>query len=128
MADLLIVDDNVDLAELLDGLLRSEGYGTRVAHDGQAGLGALNERLPDAVLLDVDMPVLDGPGMVYRMLLEDCGKENIPIVLVSGAVTLDAVARAVGTPYVLTKPFTLGQLLPVVERALAERTPPRPPK
>jgi DNA-binding response OmpR family regulator len=126
MSDVLIVDDNVDLAELVELLLTSEGYRVRVAHDGEAGMLALAERLPDLVVLDVDMPVLDGPGMAYRMLVEDCGRETIPIVLLSGTTNLVAIGRRVGTPFLLSKPCEPEPLLAMVRRALTERTPPRP--
>ncbi len=124
MADLLIVDDNVDLAALIEMLLTGEGHRVRVAHDGEEGMRALDGRVPELVILDVDMPVLDGPGMAYRMLVEDCGRELIPIVLLSGTIDLAAVARRVGTPYVLPKPCDPERLLQTVARALVERTPP----
>jgi CheY-like chemotaxis protein len=126
MADLLIVDDNVDLAELLGDFFASEGHRVRIAHDGEAGMLELGVRLPDLVILDVDMPVLDGPGMAYRMLVENCGKERIPIVLLSGNPDLPAVARRVGTRYVLPKPCCPERLQSVVARSLVERASPRP--
>jgi CheY-like chemotaxis protein len=126
MADILVVDDNVDLAQLVELLLVSENHRVRVAHDGEAGMVALAAGLPDVVVLDVDMPVLDGPGMAYRMLVEDCGREMIPIVLLSGSVDLAAAARRVGTPFVLRKPSDPEWLLAMVRRALTERTPPSP--
>lgn len=126
MGDLLIIDDNVDIADLLEDMMLAEGHCVRVAHDGEAGLRALAERLPDLVLLDVDMPVLDGPGMAYRMMVEDCGKEQIPIVLISGTLDLPRIARTVGTPYHLPKPFDPDELLAVTGLALAERKPPIP--
>jgi CheY-like chemotaxis protein len=126
MADILVVDDNVELAQLVALVLMAEDHGVRVVYDGKAGLAALDEGFPDLVVLDVDMPVLDGPGMAYRMLVEDLGRELIPIVLLSGAVNLAAVARRVGTPYVLTKPCEPELLLAMVRRALTERTRPWP--
>ncbi len=127
MADLLIVDDDPDLAEVVQALLVAEGHRVRRAHDGEDGLRALFERLPELVVMDVDMPILDGPGMAYRMLVEDCGKETVPVVIVSGNINLPDIARRVGTPYALAKPFGPDQLLELLGRALAERTPPYPP-
>jgi CheY-like chemotaxis protein len=126
MADVLIVDDNPDIGELLELLLLSEGHSVRVAHDGLRGLQELDRRLPDLVLLDVDMPVLDGPGLAYRMLVENCGKETIPIILVSATFDLPDVARKVGTPYTLAKPFDAEALLRLLGRVLVERCPPTP--
>jgi CheY-like chemotaxis protein len=126
MADLVVVDDTVEITELLDALLRGEGHQVRTAGDGAEGMKVLAERLPDLVIMDVEMPVLDGPGMAYRMLVEDCGRESVPIVMVSGAANLPRIARRVGTRYLLAKPFEPEALLAVVARALAERSPPTP--
>jgi DNA-binding response OmpR family regulator len=126
MADLLIVDDDLDMGELLGEALAQQGHQIRIAYDGEAGLRELALRQPDAVLLDVEMPVLDGPGMAYQMLVRNCGLETIPVILLSGVVDLDRVAARVGTPYFLAKPYALGEVTALCDRALAERTPPAP--
>jgi DNA-binding NtrC family response regulator len=126
VADLLVVDDDVDVGDMLADVLREEGHTVRVARDGLHGLALLNERLPDAVLLDVEMPQLTGPQMAVRMFLHDCGQEAIPIVLQSGVKDIDAVAALVNTPYFLSKPFTVEDMFDLLGRALVERVPPRP--
>lgn len=126
MADLLIVDDNEEIASLLEIIMADAGHSVRTAYNGAEGLHALEERLPDLVVMDVEMPVLDGPGMIYRMLVEDCGKECLPVVLVSGASDLGQIGRRVGTPYVLAKPFDPLALIDLTARALRERLPPTP--
>jgi DNA-binding NtrC family response regulator len=126
MADLLVVDDDADVADSMAELLMDEGHVIRIAHDGKQGLTRLAERIPEAVLLDVEMPVLTGPEMAIKMFLDDCGQEEIPIVLISGVKNLAAVAARVGTPYFLSKPFAVDVLLRLIGRALVERVPPRP--
>jgi CheY-like chemotaxis protein len=126
MADLLIVDDDGDVADVLGELLGGEGHSIRIAHDGLEGIGRLKEGLPDAILLDVDMPRLTGPEMAYRLFLRDAGEEKIPIVLLSGKIDLPRVADAVGTPYFLCKPYDWARLLALLDRVLVERTPPHP--
>jgi DNA-binding NtrC family response regulator len=126
MADVVVVDDDEDVAWALEQLLELAGYTVRVAHDGEAGLRLLQERLPDLVVLDVEMPVLDGPSMAYRMFVHNCGLENIPIVLISGVFDLRGVAARVGTPYFTAKPFDTMEILKLVNRALTERALPRP--
>jgi DNA-binding NtrC family response regulator len=122
---LLIVDDDLDVCWILQQHLELHGYAVAVAHNGVEGLARSKERRP-AIVLDVEMPVLDGPGMSYRLLLEDAGLEKVPIVLMSGYHDLRAIARRVGTPYAIGKPFDVAGLLGLIERAIAERTPPRP--
>ena len=126
MADLLVVDDDGDLREALAAILVSLGHIVRIACHGEEALDLLDQRLPDAVLLDVEMPVLDGPSTAYRMLVNDLGKENVPIILLSGVLDLHLVAAKVGTPYFLGKPYSFEALLPVLERALTERCAPHP--
>jgi FixJ family two-component response regulator len=77
-------------------------------------------------LLDVDMPVLSGPGMAHQMLLHDAGEEGIPILLVSGRGDLSKVAEQMGTPYFLAKATPgYGQaLFRILDQALRERRAP----
>jgi DNA-binding NtrC family response regulator len=125
MANLLLVDDDGDLVELLADQLRSEGHEVGTASNGEEGLEALRTPpLPDAVVLDVDMPILGGPGMAHQMLLHDAGQEMIPIILVSGKTDLAEIAKKMGTSYFLRKPCDLIAFLGLVDRALHERTPP----
>jgi CheY-like chemotaxis protein len=129
MANVLIVDDDSDTVELTTELLQSAGHRIRTGYNGEDGLRSLDTGpLPDCVLLDVDMPVLSGPGMAHRMLLHDAGEERIPILLVSGRSDLREVAGRVGTPYFLAKasPDYGAVLLEILERALRERQSPAP--
>jgi DNA-binding response OmpR family regulator len=127
VTEVLIVEDNADISESLECLLTFEGYGVRSAPHGEAGLSALDDRLPDVVLLDVDMPVLDGPGMAYRMFVVNCGREKVPIVLCSAIPRLSDIAARVGTPYYIGKPPDPDKLLSMIARAAEERIAPRPP-
>lgn len=126
MASILVLDDNEDLASVMEALLEAEGHEVRVAHDGEAGLRLLEDRVPDVVITDVEMPHLDGPSMAYRMFVHNCGMEQIPIILVSGAADLAAIAKRVGTPYVLAKPYSIECLIETLARALSERKAPVP--
>jgi DNA-binding NtrC family response regulator len=122
----VLVDDDEDVAWVLQQLLEIAGHTVRVAHDGEQGLLLLQQRLPDLAVLDVEMPLLDGPSMAYRMFVHNCGLENIPIVLVSGVFDLPRVAACVGTPYFSAKPFDTAHMMSLVHRALTERALPRP--
>jgi DNA-binding NtrC family response regulator len=126
MADVVVVDDDEDVAWLLQEFLESQGHAVRTAHDGEEGLELLRERLPDLAVVDVEMPKLDGPSMAYRMFVHNVGLENIPIVLVSGVFDLRRLATRVGTPYFLSKPFDTEDLDKLTRRALTERGLPRP--
>jgi DNA-binding NtrC family response regulator len=123
---MLIIDDDLDSADALSEIMRAEGHDVRVGYNGQDGLRLARERIPDIALLDVEMPILDGPGMAYEMFLRDMGLERVPVVFISGVANLREVAASAGTPYFLGKPYRYEQVVALVGRALAERVTPHP--
>jgi len=126
MADVLVVDDDVDVSEALEELLRDEGHVVRVAHDGVEGMAALDERRPDLVLLDLEMPRLSGSAMAYRMFLHNAGWEHIPLILLSGRMDVKEIAATLGTEYYLAKPYSFTHVLDLIARATREHAAPRP--
>lgn len=97
----------------------------RSASSGENGLQALQAApLPDLLVLDVDMPVLGGPGMAHKMLLHDAGEERIPILLMSGREDLPKIAAQMGTRYFLQKPAEAARFLEMLDRALREHAAP----
>jgi DNA-binding NtrC family response regulator len=126
MTDILIVDDDADLARTLAEVLELYGHSTRLAFNGEEGLGAMAQRPPDLILLDIEMPVLDGPSMAYKILVHDAGMERIPIIVSSGYSDIEQVAARMGTPYAVKKPCTVDDLIQVVDRATRERRAPQP--
>ncbi len=128
MADLILVDDDPDIAETLSEFLRDQGHRVRIAANGVEGVQLFDEGFPDVVLLDVEMPVLDGPRMAQRMFQKNRGREQVPILFISGAADLSRIAARVGTPYYLPKPFSLDSLTQVLGRALRERAAPTYPE
>ncbi len=80
---ILVVDDNVDAAESLAMLLRTEGHDVRVAHDGPAALAAIDADPPDLVFLDIGMPVMSGYEVAQR-LRQRPGLQNLQLVAMTG--------------------------------------------
>lgn len=128
MANVLIVDDDPQVAKMSARALSAKGHRVDTAVTGEDGLRVLKHRepLPDCVILDVEMPVLTGPQMAYEMLRHDAGLEKVPIVLVSGRDDLSDIAARVGTPYYVSKGSShyLQILLGLLARALRERVAP----
>jgi DNA-binding response OmpR family regulator len=118
LADILIVEDDFDVADAVAALLASEGYRPRLARNGAEGLRAVADAVPDLIVLDVEMPILDGPGMVEELDIRRAGQLRIPIVLISAAMKLDRIALWLGAPYSLKKPFAPARLLALVNDAL----------
>ncbi|GAA2286302.1 response regulator transcription factor [Actinomadura sp. NPDC048955] len=106
----LVVDDEPDLAEVLSRVLASEGWAVRTAGDGAGALAAARDFLPDAVVLDVMLPDIDGLQVLRRL------RADAPDVCVLFLTAKDAVEDRIagitagGDDYV-TKPFSLEEVL-----------------
>jgi signal transduction histidine kinase len=79
----LVVDDNVDVAETIGWLLSDMGHEYRLIHDGSLACAAAHEFQPDAVLLDIGMPTMDGYA-VCRAFRQDPALKHLPIIAQSG--------------------------------------------
>src|SRR5262245_44385907 len=117
MADILIVEDDADLAATLADLCVIEGHSARVVFNGEEGLRAMEDHLPDLIVLDIEMPVLDGPRMAYAAIAKDAGRELIPIVISSGYCDVGAIAKELGTDYWIVKPCSLVELRKMITLA-----------
>jgi CheY-like chemotaxis protein len=78
----LVAEDNPVNRELLRELLELRGYEVSEAADGEAALAALQDQIPDVLLLDIGMPVLDGYATVRR-IREDARYATLPVVAVT---------------------------------------------
>jgi CheY-like chemotaxis protein len=117
--DIFIVDDSADNLAVLSGMLRAAGYSVRMANGGRRALAAITARPPELVLLDINMPDLDG-YQVCRALREQPVFRDIPIVFLSAlddARDKVNAFRAGGADYV-TKPFQAEEVLARVEHHL----------
>ena len=112
---ILVVDDEEDLAETVESLLRARGYRMHKVHDGHAALRVAAEVHPDLILLDYELPEMDGL-QVIAALRKSAATRDIPILLTTASrVTMKEISRADGF---LAKPFHEKLLYEVVERIL----------
>ncbi|HVI98623.1 MAG TPA: sigma-54 dependent transcriptional regulator [Sphingomonas sp.] len=116
--DILVVDDELDIRELVAGVLEDEGYETRSAADSDAALEAIAARRPSLVLLDVWLQGsrLDGLDLLDEIKRRD---PSIPVLVISGHGNLDTAVAAIrrGAADFIEKPFEAERLLLLVERA-----------
>src|SRR3954471_8584299 len=85
----LVVEDDDEIAQVLQRSLRMEGYDVRIAPDGEAALSAHAEFVPDLVVLDLGLPKLDGMDVAKRLRSSD----DVPILMLTARVAHTARAR-----------------------------------
>lgn len=122
----LVVDDSVDAAECLALVLEMEGFRTLVAHDGRSALDRVEQERPDAVLLDLGLPDLDGVEVGRRIRTRADGARPL-LVALSGHGGQDDIAatRAAGFDAHLVKPVDPARIVELLtaRQAVAPGTP-----
>ena len=122
-ARVLVVEDDQDIADVLQRSLRMEGYDVRLSGDGHLALDDVRAFLPDIVILDLGLPGLDGTE-VARQLRR--GGDDVPILILTARDALESRVEGldIGADDYLVKPFERRELLARM-RALLRRHPPR---
>ena len=120
---ILVVEDQEDLRGVLRTLLSGSGYIVIEAADGEAGASkALAER-PDLILMDIQLPVLNGYDATRRIKAHPSLKDTPVIAVSSFAMKGDEEkARAAGCDHYVTKPYSPMQLLRIIRGFFAEKT------
>ena len=116
---ILVAEDDIEIRQALDRILTYEGYEVLTVNDGAAALEAVQEKAPDAILLDVMMPFVDGTSVCKK--LRERGDRTPVLMLTARHELSDRVAGLdAGADDYVTKPFELDELLARV-RALLRR-------
>ena len=118
-ADILVVDDSIPNLDLLESLLTLEGYTVRTASNGMMALREITAVSPDMILLDVNMPEMDG-YVVCSRLKADTRTQDIPVIFITGADSTfdEAKAFRVGGVDYMTKPYELDEMIARIETHL----------
>jgi two-component system response regulator MprA len=113
MADVLIVDDDPSVRAFIQFALELEGISSRQAANGVQALDRVAEQRPGVILLDRDMPVLDGPGFCAR-LDATLGRKGTAIVVMTASARVEQFQQICQADAALDKPFDLADLYAVV--------------
>ena len=116
----LVVDDDPYVAELIQTRLEIAGYMTSVARDGIQAIQRLSDFRPEAMVLDINMPCMDGFGVLSHMRANNLTART-PTMVLTARSQADDVSRAIqlGARDYLSKPFQDDMLLSRVKRLLA---------
>lgn len=122
---ILVADDDVDSAELLELLLVSQGAKVRLAADGAQTLAALAQHRPSVLLLDITLPDISG----YELLAQVrsiSGPEALPAVAITGHASASDRARALAASFSahVVKPIDTGALVKLLAELVAPSAPP----
>lgn len=120
MSTVLVVDDSPPVVDLLSLALSGEGHAVVTAGDGLAGLQAVERSRPDLVLLDLDMPVMDGIEMLERLREQS----SVPVIVLTARAGQEDHTRCLhaGANGFMRKPFLLSEVVGRVDATLRAGT------
>jgi DNA-binding response OmpR family regulator len=114
---ILIVDDEFGILEVLESILSDAGFKVISAINGQDALIRLQETMPDLVIVDFMMPLLDGAGVIKAMRAND-KFSAVPVILASALPENAISERCIGYQAFVRKPFKTGRLMEEIYRLL----------
>ena len=118
---ILVVEDQEDLRGILRDLLIGSGYDVAEAADGREGVAKAKSHRPDLILMDIQLPVIDGYEAT-RQIKADPNFKTTPVIAVSSFAMKgdEEKARAAGCDHYITKPYSPLQLLRIIRGFLGE--------
>ena len=118
---ILAVDDEPNILRSVKYYLEKAGYIIQTATDGEEALERIKERRPDLIILDINMPKMDGMGLL-QILKSDPGSSGIKVIFLSGKNSDEDLQKgwASGADYYITKPYSVQTLLKGVEFLLGK--------
>lgn len=123
MVKLLLAEDHELSRDLLARRLERQGYEVIPAANGREAIRAARKHQPDLILMDLEMPVMDGNAAI-RYLKNDLRTFRIPVIVLSAHVSVENVTKAMaaGCQAYETKPVVLSRLVERIEEALKTKT------
>lgn len=120
---ILVVDDEPEFVDMLKMRLEANHYEVITAYDGEDGLKEVKENKPDLILLDIMMPVMDGPTMAEQLRLDPQTKD-IPIIFLTCLMQKEEEMKMEGKikgNLLMAKPFDAKELLVMIQDTIAKK-------
>lgn len=120
---ILVVDDEVPIADLLSQALADEGYETRKVVQSLRVFDSVREYRPDLILLDLMMPYLNGQDELRLISMDPQSHRQIPVIVVTAMVDAkreEETLRQFGVREIVLKPFDLNALVRLVKQTIGE--------
>ncbi len=121
---ILYIEDSTDLIDLMRAIFKHfPGYTLYTANDAESGLRMATRHLPDLILMDINLPGMDGIA-ACRRLKNNLATARIPVIAITGAAMVDDVEKASGTDFFtyITKPFPISAVRSSISAALHARS------
>jgi len=118
---ILVVDDETDVAAAIEARLSASGYDVTLAEDGAEGLESAYRVLPDAILLDIRMPKINGLD-VLRQLKSNPQTKNTPVIILSASLNDKQTVLESGASYFIQKPFQSDAIPAALKSAMQSQT------
>jgi two-component system phosphate regulon response regulator PhoB len=115
---ILVVDDDAPILTLMRNILREFGFDSRTASTGPAALAAVREQTPDLILVDKNMPGMDG-AEVIKALRAQAALSHLPILILSGEPVDRNELREIGATDAVQKPFDVPALIEQIRAHVA---------
>ncbi len=121
---ILVIDDHEDSLKIFTRLIAREGYEVILANDGHEGLRKIGRYLPDLILLDVNLPGIDG-FEIFRAIKSSSALCSIPVLMITAGIdpVLQEQSLNTGAEEFLCKPIRSSDLMAKIRRYLDERRP-----
>lgn len=118
MKNILIVEDNELNMKLFNDILEYQNYKVEKAYDGEIGYNKIKEQLYDLIILDIQLPKMDGFSLLKKLKQENI---NLPPIIITSACAMDSdkeLAQNYGIDSYITKPIDINKFLLVVKSKL----------
>jgi len=117
----LVVEDEVDIVDLLQSLLKAEGYQVISAFNGEDALKLVDKYTPDLILLDMNMPQMGGISFYHKIYDRAHERAKYPVLVLTGRTNMEKLFAELNVDGFLTKPFDIDRLLAEIRTIIGKR-------